>query len=79
MFLCCCPSKVNQEQPENGDPDLEQNKQGRLIFNGNYESRLFYIFYFFLLSESWSGSVNKMLYNRIGRVEKFKHGSKFLV
>ena len=39
MFLCCCPSKVNQEQPENGDPDLEQNKQGRLIFNGNYESR----------------------------------------
>ena len=30
MFLCCCPSKVNQEQPENGDPDLEENKQGKL-------------------------------------------------
>ena len=29
MFLCCCPSKVNQEQPENGDPDLEENKQGK--------------------------------------------------
>jgi len=55
MFLCCCPSKVNQEQPENGDPDLEENKQ-----------------------ESWSGSLNKMLYNRIGRVEKFKHGSTIL-
>jgi len=53
--LCCCPSKVNQEQPENGYPDLEQNKQ-----------------------ESWSGSLNKMLYNRIGRVEKFKHGSTIL-
>ena len=43
MFLCCCPSKVNQEQPENGYPDLEQNKQGRLIFYGNKKSREIHI------------------------------------
>ena len=73
MVLCCCGD--NNDQLD--DPEGEAGGPEDTVVRGLLRSEVLSFFlYSFSAERPNSHSVNKMFYSRIGRVEKFKHGSK---
>ena len=84
MVLCCCGNNNHQvDDPEDGagGPEVGEGGEARGVFL----YRIFLVnvigkthnFSPFSAERGTRHSVNKMFYSRIGRVEKFKHGSKY--
>merc|ERR1711953_126029 len=58
MFLCCCERKDSDDQPDEEGQNKSDTEQNLNEAGGEGIHHLF----------------NKMLNNRVGRVEKFRHG-----
>ena len=74
MVLCCCGNKndeVDDPEEEAGGPEGAEAR-GLSV----YIAVLDHFTFPFSAENCARQSVNKMFYSRIGRVEKFKHGSK---
>ena len=74
MVLCCCGNKNDQvDDPEDEGGGPEGGEVGGL---SNLIAVLKKLIFPFSAENSAQPSLNQMFYSRLGRVEKFKHGSK---